>query len=660
MFTSGRETPLALPIMSTPQPQSLRHWFLRRSHTRDRSVVWLAMWLPLLTGCLPLPHSANLVEHVLVDRTGQGLQESDNPAHESTTTAEDSANAVPSAVPSPTRSPGPPVDSGTDQVGRTQLLEEMLNRTDDPLFREQLLNLREESEARTSTEINGPARISSQPESIPATSDRAAVHRQSPVSPPTQNFGTASESRPPDFANVSSPAQEHPSSSRRLPDNSLRSIQVTPEDFQTPQAIQPVATQEATISSAESGNRQSMQVEVVTSADSPKSMEPSDPNATSAAVAKIQAENRELREQLQQAAQRQREMAAVAAAAMSPNAGFPGAAKGGMASGAGLGAEPSAILASMGGMGGNHAMLEQMLTSNLQQQVSAEMTQFDRAVDIPPFDLAGSQPIGSAVTQEAKANSETVPSDSAPIAPGQWKTDLTAATRSLRRSLVQTTDQGERQTLEVYLRLLELISSDHDAAVRTIESLPPEMQDFWRHQLFALSQITRRPEQQQDALFVNNSRRATKTLGHLRDAMSSLQSVASLRLSHLTFCDQVRSFGDYDIATATTVSSGDPLLVYCEVENYSARRQAGTQGERFLTRLSPSYAIYNDQRQIVFQEDYPVVEDQCKTLRQDFFLTLQLQLPTSLTTGRYHLVISVEDLEGSKIATGTPLTFHVR
>jgi len=167
------------------------------------------------------------------------------------------------------------------------------------------------------------------------------------------------------------------------------------------------------------------------------------------------------------------------------------------------------------------------------------------------------------------------------------------------------------------------------------------------------------PEAEQEVGFVNHSRQATKALTHLQKAMQSLRSEATLQLRQVHFCQEIRSFGDYDRARSTIAGPGDPLLIYAEVLNYLAQRISSSAGESFQTSLIPSYSIFNDQQQVVSQKEFAVVRDQCRSLRQDFYLVLQVEVP-NLPDGKYHIQVSVEDVEAGKIAVSAPLTFQVR
>ncbi|GEM_PF-1792071 len=304
--------------------------------------------------------------------------------------------------------------------------------------------------------------------------------------------------------------------------------------------------------------------------------------------------------------------------------------------------------------------LANLLLDQVNQSVAHQMTEKagTNTAEIPAFDLNGNRPLRN--TASSQAPTHTSPEElQGDVLPGQWKTEITSAIDSLERTIHKTQETTEKQTLEIYLRLLRLIASDHDAAVRTIESLPPQMQSFWREQLFALTQITKQTDHEQDALFINNSRRASKALSHLQNAVTSLQSEATLKLQQVHFCSEIRSYGDYDLATSTMLKPNDPILIYCEVENYSTQKLTGPRGDRFQTRLVPSYTIFNDAHVKVSEKVYTMVEDQCRSHRQDFYLLLPITVPT-LPPGKYHLQITIEDVEGRKVAVSGPLTFQVR
>jgi len=240
-----------------------------------------------------------------------------------------------------------------------------------------------------------------------------------------------------------------------------------------------------------------------------------------------------------------------------------------------------------------------------------------------------------------------------------WRMALQKAMVAVERAIPQAGHPQEQQSLEIYLRLLRLLAGDTDQAVGTIESLPKDRQAFWREQLFALSQIVQAPTDEQEALLVNHSRQATKALAHMHNAIQALQNEATLQLRQVQFCQEIRSFGDYDRAKSTLVAAGDPMLIYCEVVNYRSQRISDGNGESFQTNMVPSYLIFDDRQRVVSQKEFAVVRDQCRSRRQDFYLVLQLEVP-NLPRGKYHVQVSVEDVEGGKIAVSVPLAFQVR
>lgn len=620
------------------------------------------------------------MEHVLVDRTGQTPNEdstspqSTNPSlldwDRETERLKTLAMTREALAATKQRTEEAPVERG-----KQQLLDEMLQRTDDPVFREQLMLLRSiNRETQTATrDLTGPARVSvatlsasgplndRQLESSDSQLEPTANHRAISTGPVGRSGLGDVQVSPTDLQRQLSPSSDLRQTANLAISDSSQSL-----------APKNAAWNGPAMNSQLPAGQQSMQVEVVSS--DPRLNSPGSPRQNDAGQQGY-TEADVLREQLREANELNRQILQ-ATSSMMPN--LLNQAQGGFGAGSpmamanpmlGTGLNSGLEQDSAAGiLGGPNQMVANMLRDKMQQQFSQQMTQLDptttaEAKPIAPFELSSNRMIGSGIEGGTETNGKgemVSPASYNEQIDTDWKQDLTLATESLRRSIPKSADAKERQTLELYLRFLELISNNHDSAVRTIESFPPEMQDFWRHQIFALSQIMKQPDQEQDALFINNARRATKTVGHLKDAMQSLQNVASLRLTHLTFCEAVRSFGDYDVASTTTIQSGDPLLVYCEVENFATRKLHSSSGERFVTRLMPSYTIFNEQNQRMFQEEYQVVEDQCKTLRQDFFLTLSLNTPASLPAGRYYLVMSVEDQEGNKIATGSPLSFYIR
>ncbi len=316
--------------------------------------------------------------------------------------------------------------------------------------------------------------------------------------------------------------------------------------------------------------------------------------------------------------------------------------------------------------------VQNSISANQVQQASLALQNLEGSLDVPAFDLNSNRPVTTARDATHRLEGANAANANAPVGSQAvvanpdgaavqiaWRPAIQQAIRSIEHSVSQATDPQEKQSLEIYLRLLQLIAHDPDQAVRNIDSLPKNRQNFWREQIFALSQIIQAPEADQEVMFVNHSRQATKALAHLQNAVESLKNEATLQVRQVQFCQEIRSFGDYDLARSTLVSAGDPLLIYCEVFNYSAQRLNDANGDHFQTSLVPSYMIVDSQQQVVSQKEFPAVRDRCRSRRQDFYLVLQVEVP-NLPPGKYHLQVNVEDLEAGKIAPAAPLTFQIR
>ncbi|MBL8855048.1 MAG: pentapeptide repeat-containing protein [Planctomycetaceae bacterium] len=315
--------------------------------------------------------------------------------------------------------------------------------------------------------------------------------------------------------------------------------------------------------------------------------------------------------------------------------------------------------------------VQNSISANQVQQASLALQNLEGSLDVPAFDLNSNRPVSTAQEATNRVAGPNVASANTPVESQAvvantnaaavqiaWRPAIQQAIRSIEHSVSQATDPQEKQSLEIYLRLLQLIAHDPEQAVRNIDSLPKNRQNFWREQIFALSQIIQAPEADQEVMFVNHSRQATKALAHLQNAVESLKNEATLQVRQVQFCQEIRSFGDYDLARSTLVSAGDPLLIYCEVFNYSAQRLNDANGDHFQTSLVPSYMIVDSQQQVVSQKEFPAVRDRCRSRRQDFYLVLQVEVP-NLPPGKYHLQVNVEDLEAGKIAPAAPLTFQI-
>lgn len=229
-----------------------------------------------------------------------------------------------------------------------------------------------------------------------------------------------------------------------------------------------------------------------------------------------------------------------------------------------------------------------------------------------------------------------------PMGPAPWRQPLEAAIASLNSS---TTTPGSNDAVrrEVYLRMLLLAAGRRDDALRPIEGISPDEQQYWTDQLYTLATYLD-AERLPDA-----ATRAAEARRHLARAVDHLGKASLLVVKNLAFCTEVNSFGMYKRFEQYQFKPGQRLLLYAELENFHS--EPTQQG--FHTALRSSYQIFDSRGQRVTGEDLALTEEYCQNARRDYFIRYFLSVPTRIYDGRYTLQLTIEDTLGRKIGQST-------
>lgn len=245
------------------------------------------------------------------------------------------------------------------------------------------------------------------------------------------------------------------------------------------------------------------------------------------------------------------------------------------------------------------------------------------------------------------AQTSATPASATASAPA---TDFSALIASLERELAAVAPgQTEGERLEyarrhVNLRMLYLMAGRVDQAVEPITGLEAADQEFWQQLVWSIGNYF-------DARGIPQSgTRAARTVEQLRAAMTQLAQKADLQLRNVTFCHRIVSFGNFERFAEDRFTTGAPVVLYAEVENFSSHR---VDAERFRTALQPTITLYRagDESRPVEVIPFEVTEDFCRSIRRDYYLSHMFSIPQNLERGNYTLVLKVVDLQGNKVAT---------
>jgi hypothetical protein len=206
----------------------------------------------------------------------------------------------------------------------------------------------------------------------------------------------------------------------------------------------------------------------------------------------------------------------------------------------------------------------------------------------------------------------------------------------IRHRQAEDPSNEELPRLEQAQRLAHLAAGRLDDAVEAVESLEPSQREAFKHLMFGLGVWLSPDEARRPPL------RAGKVLKSLREATSELAAASKLALPKLVFCERVEYFGSYAEFPRHEFQPKQQVILYAEVENFSAEHKSPAG---FETELQGSYQIFNAQGEVVAERQLPPSKEICRNLRRDYFLAYRIYMPDSITPGRYRLELTVEDLK---------------
>ncbi len=140
----------------------------------------------------------------------------------------------------------------------------------------------------------------------------------------------------------------------------------------------------------------------------------------------------------------------------------------------------------------------------------------------------------------------------------------------------------------------------------------------------------------------------------LVQALSRLAPPSTLKIARAALCSRVAGFGHFDAFPTTSFISGRPIraIVYVEIDGFTARParegdpvQANLSlAEQVSVDLAQSLTLYQDPSGLLswHRPARPVIETS-RNKRRDFYIIHQIELPATLSIGRYNLKVLVKD-----------------
>ena len=233
--------------------------------------------------------------------------------------------------------------------------------------------------------------------------------------------------------------------------------------------------------------------------------------------------------------------------------------------------------------------------------------------------------------------------DQDPKNPSRWSHELNQSVVALEKYLEAGSDlePAIRQHQEMTLRLLYLAQRNLESAKRPIQGANPREQEYLDHQLTALFQATN-PDANP-----SRPRHWAQVAAEQKLADRQLSALSNLLVSPPVFCTQVDGFGATHKFDKNCFKPEQQVLLYCELEHVTSQRVR----EGYESRIRGTYEIRDSQGKRIVEQILPMEPDVCSSQRRDYFLVYMIYMPPNIESGKYELVLSMEDLTGNKFGT---------
>jgi len=198
---------------------------------------------------------------------------------------------------------------------------------------------------------------------------------------------------------------------------------------------------------------------------------------------------------------------------------------------------------------------------------------------------------------------------------------------------------------QIQVRLLLAAAGRDDEALRPI----PALSDEENQRVAALLRMIMALRDREPA----TAQAANERLEALEQLQVDLRSLADLQIPVVKLCRQVDGYGVYTPFPSTTFLAGrtQPVIVYCEVRNFSVKPDASGM---YRTRLNMTLGLYNDAGELAQPlQTNADIEDLSANQRHDFFLTRVYYFRNDLPAGDYTLKITIEDPAANKVQTAS-------
>jgi hypothetical protein len=153
----------------------------------------------------------------------------------------------------------------------------------------------------------------------------------------------------------------------------------------------------------------------------------------------------------------------------------------------------------------------------------------------------------------------------------------------------------------------------------------------------------------------------------LTKTLAKLAPPPSLKIGRAVLCTKVKGFGSYDPFNTDTFVVGRAIraIVYIELDGFMTRPARASDpidpslslADQVSVELSQSITLFHDPSGLQAKFiPWKTVVDTSRNRRRDFYLIQQIELPNTLSIGRYNLKVTVKDAtSGSEAEAVMPL-----
>jgi hypothetical protein len=256
-------------------------------------------------------------------------------------------------------------------------------------------------------------------------------------------------------------------------------------------------------------------------------------------------------------------------------------------------------------------------------------------------------------TGSSGANSARVVADAGvqrrPIVQAVKDTSLNAG--ELEQSIAKNLRENPKEVwAHLDYQMLQWLKDKPTPQLDMMDKLPAEDRDF-------VSAIMDGVTMLRNTLRSDSNMLMSKKVRSLIELAERLRAQADLIIPTVSLCTKVDGFGVYEPVDPArfTAMKEHPIIVYCEVENFSSHQNEKKMWE---TKLAQEVVLYTETGLPVWQDKTESIPDLARNRRHDFFVVKKTKFPANIAIGRYLLKVTIVDQQASRVAEATmPVVF---